>query len=179
MIPPTRPDVQLSANFWLSEFEQSVTATRLGLRNEADLVALKNLKRLAMHAEDVRVATGNNPVIISSGLRTLIVNGLVKHLITPDDLSTLDKRPDLMERLRKDPSVHRTGCAMDFTVPKYGSPRSICRRLAESSLRFDQLIFEGTWVHYGIAEEGKMPRREVLTAIFEPGKKTRYVPGVL
>lgn len=179
MIPSTRPDAQLSANFWLSEFEQSETATRLGLRNEADLVALKNLKRLAMHGEDVRVALGNNPVVVSSGLRTLIVNGLVKHLITAQDVPILGKRPDLMDRLRKDPSAHRTGCAMDFTVPKYGSPRSICRRLAESSLQFDQLIFEGTWVHYGIAEEGKKPRREVLTAIFEPGKKPRYLPGVL
>lgn len=179
MISSTRPDVQLAAHFWLSEFEHSEAATRLGLRNEADNAQLKNLKRLALHGEDVRAIVGHNPIVLTSGLRSLIVNGLVKHLIEPSQLAGLDKRPDLMERLRKDPSAHRFGRAMDFTVPGYGSPRTICERIAASSLQFDQLIFEGTWVHYGIAEEGQTPRREVLTAVFKQGQKTRYLPGIL
>jgi zinc D-Ala-D-Ala carboxypeptidase len=179
MISSTRTDIRLSPHFWLSEFELSTTATRNGLRNEASGPQIENLKRVASHGEDVRAALGNVPIVISSGLRTLIVNGLVKHLIEPADLRILDKRPDLMERLRRDPSVHMDGRAMDFTAPQFGSPRQIVARLMESPLQFDQLIFEGTWVHYGIARAGDTPRRQVLTAIFEPGKKPRYVPGLV
>jgi hypothetical protein len=53
------------------------------------------------------------------------------------------------------------------------------RRLVESPLQFDQLIFEGTWVHYAIARTNEKPRRQVLTAVFEQGKKTRYLQGLV
>jgi len=179
MNSPARTDLQLSPHFWLSEFTHSETAARLGLRNEADGVQIANLKRVAMHGEEVRSLLGNVPMTITSGLRTLVVNGLVKKIITPAQLRVLDQRPDLLEKLRNDPSVHKFGRGMDFICPAYGSPRDICMRIAESSLRFDQLIFEGTWVHYGIAAEGAGPRREVLTAVFRPGQRVQYLPGVV
>lgn len=179
MISATHPDVQLSPHFWLSEFEASETATRLGLRNEATGRVMDNLKRLSGHAEDVRRTIGDVPMLLTSGLRTLIVNGLVTNLIEPADLPSLDKRPDLMSRLRASTSAHIDGRAMDFHAPRFGSPRDICRRLADSPLQFDQLIFEGTWVHYGIAREGDTPRRQVLTAVFKQGQRTRYLPGIL
>ena len=179
MISPTRTDIQLSPHFWLSEFEASQTATRHGLRNEAMGVEVENLKRLAMHGEDIRKLLGNAPVVISSGLRTLIVNGLVTNLIEVKDLSLLDIRPDLMSRLRSSTSAHKDGRAMDFTAPRFGSPRDIVRRLVESPLQFDQVIFEGTWVQYAIARVGEKPRRQVLTAVFKQGKKPSYLPGLV
>jgi zinc D-Ala-D-Ala carboxypeptidase len=179
MISPTSTDLQLSPHFWLSEFERSETATRLGLRNEANGTQLTNLKRLAGVAEDVRRVLGDKPMSVSSGLRTLIVNGLVKHLIEPSQLPLLGKRPDLMAALQRDPSVHKDGLALDFTCPAFGTPRDICVRLADSAVQFDQLICEGTWVHVGIAPEGIKPRHQVLTAVFEAGKKVRYLAGVV
>jgi hypothetical protein len=179
MISPTRTDIRLSTHFWLSELERSETATRNGLRNEADSIQIQELKRLASHGEDIRTTLGNVPILVSSGLRTLIVNGLVVGLIKPDQVSTLSARPALMKALRDNTSDHKAGRAMDFTAPSFGSPRQIVARLMESPLQFDQLIFEGTWVHYGIAAQGATPRRQVLTAVFEPGKKPRYLPGLV
>jgi zinc D-Ala-D-Ala carboxypeptidase len=169
-------DAPLSKHFWLSEFTRSETATRAGLRNEPDMTQLAQLRRLALQAEDVRTALQGAPIVISSGLRTWIVNGLVCGLITLQDLEHLDARAELVALLRKQPSGHKDGRAMDFTAPRFGTPREIVARLRDTSLPFDQLIYEGTWVHYGIAREGEAPRRQVLTAVFRRGEPTRYVP---
>jgi hypothetical protein len=83
-----------------------------------------------------------------------------------------------MARVRASTSAHQEGRAMDFRAPSFGSPREIALRIAESPLQFDQLILEGSWVHYGIAKQGHQPRRQVLTAVFRPGRPTTYVPGV-
>lgn len=171
-------DVQLSPHFWLSEFLRSETASRAELRNEPDYVQLAQLRRLAHHAEDVRSALRGAPVVISSGLRTPIVNGLVCGVITVQDLAHLGDRPELQRQLTTQPSAHMHGRAFDFTAPAFGNPREIMVRLRDTALQFDQLIFEGTWVHYGIAQEGSPPRREVLTAVFRRGERTRYVPFV-
>lgn len=179
MLYNNRADVQLSPNFWLSEFEHSEIATRNGLRNEAGPVEIANLKRLAYQGQDVRALLGNVPITLSSGLRTLIVNGLVTKIITPDQVPKLGSRPDLMTALRNSTSAHKDGRAMDFTAATFGSPREIVARLRDSALPFDQLIFEGTWVHYGIAKVGDTPRRQVLTAVFKAGEKTRYLPGLV
>lgn len=62
-------------------------------------------------------------------------------------------------------------------VRGYGPPLAVCRRLAASDLPFDQLIYEGTWTHIGIAPPGTLARREVLTAHFANGKAT-YTRGL-
>ena len=71
-------------------------------------------------------------------------------------------------------SAHTLGYAVDFTA--YGhTPLTIANTLAKSDLKFDQLIYEGTWVH--ISFDPKM-RREVLTAKFKDGKAT-YLKGIV
>lgn len=174
-----QPDQRLTAHFHLSELTRSETAARAGLRNEADSVQLKNLKRLAHQGEDVRDFLENLPIIVGSGLRTWVVNALVKNIITVGQLPLLAAQPELVRLCQADRSAHVEGRAMDFTAPRFGTPRAIVARLRATSLPFDQLIFEGTWVHLGIAREGEEPRREVLTALFEQGRKPRYVKGLM
>jgi len=179
MTSTTRPDLQLSPNFWLSEFEDSQTATRHGLRNEASPTEIIQLTRLALRLELVRTLLGDPPIVISSGLRTMIVNGLVTQIIEPAEIPLLSRRPDLMKRLRGQGSDHMDGLAADVKAPKFGSPRKIVERIMHSTIPFSQLIFEGTWVHFAIEEAGETPKRQVLTAVFEQGKKTRYLPGLV
>jgi hypothetical protein len=48
-------------------------------------------------------------------------------------------------------SAHRLAYACDFTCPGFGSPLMIAERLdtaeKQGAIDFDQLIYEGTWVH--------------------------------
>jgi hypothetical protein len=62
-----------------------------------------------------------------------------------------------------DSSAHVRGRAADFDAPEYGPPVDICRSIYASDIRYDQLIYEHTWVHIGWARAGSAPRRETLT----------------
>ncbi len=59
------------------------------------------------------------------------------------------------------------GLACDFVCPAFGSPQKVAKELAESGLEFDQLIYEGTWVHISFKKEGN--RGEIMTAKFVKG----------
>jgi hypothetical protein len=72
-----------------------------------------------------------------------------------------------------------SGLAADFIAPKYGRPKDICDYIAASSIQFDQLIFEGTWVHIAAPAAGAIPRREVLTAVFRGGMPVQYLKGLV
>lgn len=174
-------DLQLSPHFALSELTASQAATRAGLSNLPGRAELANLRRLCTdHAEPIRAALGNVPIVVSSGLRTWLVNGLVKQLIAPELVPLLlaGKRPEVTARLMRDTSAHLHGLALDFTAPAFGTPREIAIHLRQIPLGYDQLIYEGGWVHYGIAAEGVEPRGQVLTAVFEAGHNPRYVKGL-
>jgi hypothetical protein len=59
--------------------------------------------------------------------------------------------------------------------------REVCEVIlrAAPEIRFDQLIYEGTWIHTGWRQQGA--RQQVLTATFEKtlwGKKTHYHNGL-
>lgn len=150
-------DHQLSPHFWLSEFTVSGEAARRGIRNEPVGTQLDNLRRLAQCLEVVRSNLVGNPVLISSGFRNAEVNALVGGSRT---------------------SAHVDGRAADFTCPGFGTPRMVCEALVATGVVFDQLIFEGTWVHLGIPVWNEPPRQQVLTAVFERGQPTRYLKGL-
>lgn len=151
-------DLQLSQNFRLSEFTVSQAATRAGLRNLPSTSHLENLRQLAGVLEQVRQLLGQ-PVFISSGYRSPVVNAIVGGSAT---------------------SAHMRGLAADFICPAFGTPSRICRFLENSGLAFHQLIYEGTWVHLGISHEKPDSwRREILTAAFETGARTRYMKGII
>jgi hypothetical protein len=131
----------LSAHFSLEE----MTATQQrGLDNRPPDSVLKRLKATVLVLEEVRTLLGDAPVLITSGYRSPAVNRAVGGSPT---------------------SAHMRGEAADFICPRFGSPLAICRAIAASDLRFDQLIEEaGAWVHLGL---GGRWRREVLT--WRPG----------
>ncbi|MDD4963588.1 MAG: D-Ala-D-Ala carboxypeptidase family metallohydrolase [Gallionella sp.] len=152
-------DSQLSEHFWLSEFTASQAAARLGISNEPDsLDVLTNLTEVARLLEKVRTVLGGKTISISSGYRSPAVNKAVGGSMT---------------------SAHSNGCAADFSCPSFGTPRQITAAIMNSGLTFDQLIYEGTWVHIAIAEPGKTPRNQVMTAVFKSGQATTYLAGLV
>ena len=71
-------------------------------------------------------------------------------------------------------SAHLTGQAADIACQGFGTPLQICRAIAASAIRFDQLIHESVaganWVHIAWRDN---PRLELLTI---DGQGTR--PGL-
>lgn len=136
----------VTANFRLSEFLASETATRLGLDNTPTAEVLATLRNvLAPGLQQVRNILGK-PVFITSGYRSPETNAAVRGART---------------------SQHVTGHAADFKSPEFGPPSAVAAELVRhiKTLKFDQLICEGSWVHISFAPR---PRNEVLTAHFTP-----------
>lgn len=153
------PSRRLSPHITLGELTLSQVATRRGLDNTPPPPVLRSLTRLATTLERVRQSLGDAPLIISSGYRSPSVNSAVGGA---------------------GGSAHLRGLAADFVAPAFGDPRAVAVRLAaDPDVLFDQLIYEGTWVHIGLARVGQMPRREVLTAVFRRGMSTEYRVGIV
>jgi hypothetical protein len=70
-------------------------------------------------------------------------------------------------------SAHMDGLAADV-VPAGLDLRDAYLRIMQSSLPFDQLIFEwGRWIHIGAAHHAQEPRRQTLM-IWAPGKYEKF-----
>lgn len=148
---------RLSPHFTLAELTVSNEGDRAGLRNVPVGTVIDNLARLATCLEGVRTLLFNAPILVSSGYRSPAVNNLVGGSYK---------------------SAHMQGLAADFIAPQYGRVRAICEAIRDSSIQFDQLIFEGRWVHLAIPASGKIPRRDVLTAVFRGGQAPQYLKGL-
>ncbi len=126
--------------FTLAELTRSDTAKRLGIDNQPTGETLNNLRKTAHNLVKVRELF-YYPVIVNSGYRSPELN---KHI--PGSSNT---------------SAHTLGWAADIKVPGYGSPYQVAAKIAESGLKFDQLIYEyDSWVH--ISFDPRM-RQQVLT----------------
>lgn len=145
----------LSPHFSVAEFTRSQTALRKGIDNDPPIDLLPNMRRLASVLESVRTLLGN-PIQITSGYRSPALNLAVGGSRT---------------------SAHCQGRAADFVCPGYGDPLDICQAIIGAGIGFDQLIYEGDWVHLGIAPAGHPERRQVLTARFLGGH-ARYTLGL-
>ena len=131
--------MMLSPNFALSEFTESQTAARLGLDNDPPAELYETLKATARCMEDIRDLLGGKPVLVSSAYRSPEVNKAVGGSAN---------------------SQHTKGEAVDFTCPKFGTPREIVQKIKESPLLFDQCILEfSRWVHISFSSRN---RRQVL-----------------
>jgi uncharacterized protein YcbK (DUF882 family) len=146
--------MQLSTHFSLEELTFSSTAVRAGIDNTPSHAIISTLIDLAVTLEAIRALLGF-PMHIDSGYRCETLNSILP-----------GSSPD---------SAHIQGYAADFLCPQYGVPITIVRAIAASSIKFDELIQEGTWVHISIDQQ---MRREILTAHFHPSQKPFYTHGV-
>ena len=151
--------MKLSPHFSLSEFTDSQTAVRLGIKNEPDAKTIENLKAVAKQLESIRNTLNEYSIRISSGYRCLALNRAIGS---------------------SESSAHITGWAVDFTCPHFGTPLQAAHKILAAGYKFDQLICEGDngkgagWVH--ISFDPKM-RGDVLTAKFVGGKAL-YTKGL-
>jgi hypothetical protein len=146
---------RLSPHFTLGELVFSQTAARKGMDNTPSEVVVANLVRLAATLEAVREAVNGRPVVVSSGFRSFLVNKMVGGA---------------------DQSAHIFGLAADIHVPGMTIPE-LAQAIITAGVEFQQLIQEGTWCHIAVPATGRA-KGEVLTAIFTPGRPTRYIAGL-
>lgn len=139
--------MQLTKNFTLSEFIESETAERKGVDNTPSELVINNLKIAAEGMQKIRDLLGQ-PIFISSGYRSPKLNKAIGGSAT---------------------SAHCYGYAVDFKCPNFGTPYEVTKKIIASGLKFDQIIWEGTWVH--VSFDPKM-RNQKLTATFKNGKVT-------
>lgn len=153
--------MQLSQNFSLSELIKSPTSKRLGIDNSPDDRVLNNLKASVKNLWQPTRQLLGVPVLVSSGYRCPALNlaiGGAKH------------------------SAHMSGFAIDFTAPKFGTPRQIVTFLskayAQNGIGFDQMILEfDRWIHLGYQSPTGSQRGQILTAVKRAGR-TVYLVGI-
>lgn len=138
--------MQLTPHFSLAE----LTVTNTKLDNTPSKEVIEVLRTTAFYMEKVREILGNVAITINSGYRSPDVNRMVGGTSN---------------------SSHTYGYAVDFTA--YGhTPLTISNILSKSNLKFDQLIYEKTWVH--ISFDPRM-RGNILTL----KGKGKYVKGIV
>jgi zinc D-Ala-D-Ala carboxypeptidase len=138
--------MQLTPHFSLEEFTLSSTALALGLENKPTPAHLEHLRKLAEQMEEVR-ALFNKVIEITSAYRNPEVNAAVGGV------------PN---------SAHAIGFAADFHVHGLHD-LDIARRIRDSGLKFDQLIYEkNRCVH--ISFDPRL-RQEVLRQPGGPGSR--------
>ena len=145
--------LSLSPNFTLSEFTKSEYAQRRGLDNSIPKLLMPNAFKMAELMEQVRSILGDKIIIVNSMYRSPAVNKTVGGAKT---------------------SYHLKALACDFICPDFGTPYEVSKGLLASNLIYDQLIYEGTWVHIGLNEVDKKPKMQVLTM-----KKGKYFSGLV
>ena len=145
--------MKLTEHFSLAELVASQVATRKGIDNAPGPAIIANLTRLAALLEQVRALVGG-PITVSSGYRSPALNRAVGGAAS---------------------SAHVLGLAADISTNKL-APKALALLIRQSGIVFDQLIYEGTWVH--IALSAGAPRRQVLTAKFVGGSVS-YVSGIV
>lgn len=139
---------KLSEHFTLEEL--TVTQVRDVSNQPSARTVLEALKHTAEMMEQVRQLLGAKPIIVTSGYRSSLVNKIVGGSMT---------------------SAHMTGHAVDFICPGFGTPEQVALAIRDSAIRFDQLIFEETWVHLSFAPA---MRGEVMTK----RRHGSYVSGI-
>jgi putative chitinase len=134
------------SNFTIEELIHSETAVRQDIDNTPSEDILKNLAVLIDGLEQVRELLNSAPINISSGYRSQLLNKAIGS---------------------KTSSAHCLGYAADFTCKNFGNPHKIVQAIKASNIKYDQVIYEGTWVHISFAPA---LRRQTLTATFKNGK---------
>lgn len=148
---------QITEHFRLAEFLHSDRALSEGIDNaNPPKEVLDNMYMLCIDVlEPLRKALGDRPMRITSGYRCLQLNRLLKS---------------------SDTSQHLIGQAADFQVPEMDLLEVAKVAASRGLVNFDQLIYEGRWLHISWA---KQPRRQLLTAGFAATPPQRgYIAGI-
>jgi hypothetical protein len=140
--------MKLTSHFTLAE----LTVTSQPFDNTPSEDTLIILTETARRLETVRMLLEGAAIHVSSGYRSIAVNKAVGG---------------------SSKSAHLLGYAVDFTTKEH-TPLEICRIIAASTIKFDQLIYEGTWVHISFDPKERM---DILTADFSSGK-AKYIRGL-
>jgi hypothetical protein len=121
--------MQLSPHFSLEEFTFSETAARLGIDNQPSAELLETIQKyLVPGLEIVRTLLHDNSMHINSGYRSVELN-----IHIPGSSNT---------------SAHTLGYAADIVCPLFGDPWDICNYIAQTEIKFDQIIYEyARWMH--------------------------------
>lgn len=124
-----------------------LTRTDTGLPNEPDGAQWTNLVRLVADIlEPMREIVG--PLRVNSAFRSRAVNDRIGGAKN---------------------SQHMQGLAADV-VPLHAGLERAFQDVKASSIPFDQLIIEPTWIHISCAAYGAKPRRQTLRAHREGGR---------
>jgi len=138
--------MQLSKHFKLIEFEKSMTATRLGIKNKAGSGEIKNLTDLCYGVLEPTRAKFDKPITITSGYRS----------------------EELCEAIgSKKTSQHTKGQSVDFEIA--GVSNLEVALWISNNCDFDQLILEywnddepnAGWIHVSFVEGSN--RKQILT----------------
>lgn len=136
--------MQLSKNFYLSEFVRSQTASRKGIDNTPPVPVIENLKLLAINVLQPLRDHYDRPIVISSGYRSPALNRAIGS---------------------SDRSQHTKGQAADFEIP--GLPNLEVANWIKDNLPYDQLILEfwtggnSGWIHCSYAHNAN--KKQLLT----------------
>ena len=163
-------------NFSLAEMSECSFAERLGIDNTPDLKTLANLGIVVTRLEEVRALLGY-PMHVNSGFRC---EALERFLSKQDYLSWCSQRAvpqdDASWKKYFATKAHSRGLAADFTCSQFGSPRDVLHAIKSSSIRFDQCILEGSWIHISFASR---MRGDILIKQFDAfgiATSVRYLP---
>lgn len=134
-------------HFSFREMQASEAAARYGIDNAIPEALRPRMLRTCEALEMVRARFG--PLRVNSGYRSPRLNTLIGGSTT---------------------SAHCRALAVDFVpLDPDVTLHEVVSWLVGSKVDFDQVIFEfGSWVHLGLAQEDKRPRREALM-VFRPG----------
>lgn len=149
---------ELSEHFTWQEVIASNKAKALKLDNTLPDNLKAVAKNTALQMELVRTILGNKSIKVTSWYRS----------------------PELNTAITRNPnskSQHVRAEAVDFICPKFGTPYEVCLELVKYKdvLKFDQLIYEGTWIHISFVLPPKVPRLQVRTWKGE----SKYILGVV
>lgn len=147
--------MELTPHFTLDELIRSQTATRAGIDNTPPDSLMSNLRYLAESLEVIR-AILDRPIIVTSGYRCAALNRMIGG---------------------SENSRHIVGLAADFVCPAFGDAKAVASEIARSGKQFDQLIYEGRWIHFSPPRDPLKPKGQILTAHFG-GPKVRYSKGL-
>lgn len=168
--------MKLTEHFTLEELIHSETAVRNGINNNPPAeIAERQRTITAPGLELVRSVLGGKPILISSGYRCEALERIVACKDFEAWCARAGRRKDESAWRQYFPHKgHPQGYCVDFICPSFGTPREVVRKIAESGVRFDQCIEEGTWIHISF---NPAMRRKIMTARFDASGRPTYSDG--